>query len=113
MNTLNDECSPTLMALLGAISPNLNNTLQAAMIGHIVTSAVSDQATSLQLALSVLLSRQRKVIEELHSFGVTTTYDELRRLRIPAAHAVVSAQRGLTQFDSADGLVQAVSDNFV
>jgi hypothetical protein len=57
------ECSPTLLALLAAISPSLDSTLPAAMIGSIVTSAVSSYFTSLQLAVSVLLSRQRKVIE--------------------------------------------------
>jgi len=34
------ECSQTLLTLLGEISPNLQHTLPAAMIGHIVLSTV-------------------------------------------------------------------------
>ncbi|KAL8560458.1 hypothetical protein ACOMHN_054361 [Nucella lapillus] len=107
-----NECSPTLLALLAAIAPSLDSTLPAAMIGHIVTSAVNSYFTSLQLAVSVLLSRQRKVIEQLHDFGVTSSYDELRRFRISAATAMASVPRGLAQFDSSHGLVQVVADNF-
>ncbi|KAL8613649.1 hypothetical protein ACOMHN_029741 [Nucella lapillus] len=107
-----NECSPTLLALLAAIAPSLDSTLPAAMIGHIVTSAVNSYFTSLQLAVSVLLSRQRKVIEQLHDFGVTSSYDEYRRFRISAATAMASVPRGLAQFDSSHGLVQVVADNF-
>ncbi|KAL8588411.1 hypothetical protein ACOMHN_029580 [Nucella lapillus] len=107
-----NECSPTLLALLAAIAASLDSTLPAAMIGHIVTSAVNSYFTSLQLAVSVLLSRQRKVIEQLHDFGVTSSYDELRRFRISAATAMASVPRGLAQFHSSHGLVQVVADNF-
>ena len=107
-----NECSPTLLALLAAIDPKLDSTLPAAMIGHIVTSAVSSYFTNLQLGLSVLLSRQRKFIDELHTYGVTTSYNELRRFRCSAADAMASVPRGLAHFDSKHGLVQVVADNF-
>ena len=83
-----NECSPTLLALLAAIDPKLDSTIPAAMIGHIVTSAVSSYFTNLRV--SVLLSRQRKFIDELHMYGVTTSYDELRRFRCAAADAMAS-----------------------
>ena len=45
------ECSQTLLTLLGEISPKLQHTLPAAMIGHIFMSTVCDQVTSFQAAL--------------------------------------------------------------
>lgn len=107
-----NECSPTLLALLAAICPNLDSTMPAAMIGHIVTSSVNSYVTNLQLGLSVLLNRQRKLTDELHVYGVTSSYDELRRFRCSAAATMASVPRGLANFDSEHGLVQVVADNF-
>ena len=77
--SLRGECSETLLSLLAEISPNLDSTLPAAMIGHIVLSSVCNQATTLQLALSVLVNQQRNILDQLHNFGVTSSYNELRR----------------------------------
>ena len=82
------------------------------MIGHIVLSSVCDQATSLQVALGTMLSHQRNVIDHFHSFKVTSSYNELRRFRISAAAAVAKDDQGISQFDSNNGLVQVVADNF-
>ena len=48
MNTALAECSNSLLALLSEISPKLELTMQAAMIGSIVTSAINNKATCLQ-----------------------------------------------------------------
>ena len=45
-------------------------------------------------------------------FGITTTYDELRRYRISVASAMEKGDREIAQFDSKQGLVQTVADNF-
>ena len=66
MNTALAECSDSLLALLSAISPQLKSTMQAAMIGNIVTSAVNFQAMCLQIALSVELNRRRKLVDLFH-----------------------------------------------
>lgn len=81
MNVLSPtgDCSETLLSLLAEISPNLDSTLPAAMVGHIVLSSVCNQATTLQLALSVLINQQRSILEQFHNFGVTSSYIELRR----------------------------------
>ena len=47
MNTALAECSDSLLALLSAISPRLESTMQAAMIGNIVTSTVNSKAAVL------------------------------------------------------------------
>ena len=85
-----NDCRPILMALLAAINPRLDYTLPAAMIGQIVTSIVRNAFTSLQLGLNVLLNCQKKIVEDLHAFRVTTSYQELRRLRCSAASAMAS-----------------------
>lgn len=100
------------MALLSEISPSLKYTLPALMIGHIVLSSVCDQATSLQVALGTMLSHQRNVIDHFQSFKVTSSYNELRRFRISAAAAVAKDDKGISQSDSNNGLVQVVADNF-
>jgi hypothetical protein len=99
------ECSPTLLQLLAEITLSLDHTLSAAMIGNIVTAAVCKHATSLQVALSVLLSRQRTLVEELQAFSVTTSYDELHRFRCSAAAARATVPRGLACFEAESGLV--------
>ena len=45
------------------------------MIGNIVAFVVTIRFTKLQLALSVLAS-DRKLIERLHEYGITSTYQE-------------------------------------
>jgi hypothetical protein len=89
LNVVLKQCSKTLMQLLAAVSPSLDSTLSAAMIGHIVTNAVTGHATNLQISMSVLLNKQRAAVDRLHAFGVTASYNELRLFRISAA---VSAQ---------------------
>jgi len=79
------------------------------MIGHIVLRTVCDQVTSLHVALSC-----SSVIDQLNSFRVTSSYNELMRFRISASSAVAKAEQGLAQFDSRNGLdlAQVVVDNF-
>ena len=43
MNTALAECSSTLLSLFAAISPELDSSMEAAMMGSIVTSAVNNQ----------------------------------------------------------------------
>ena len=70
-----DECSETLMTLLSKLSPNFEKSWPAVMFGNIVTSVVTKRFPKLQLALSVLAS-DRKLIEHLHEYGITSTYQK-------------------------------------
>ena len=56
------------------------------MIGNIVISAVSNKPTSLQISLGVVIYEE-SIIEILHNFGITSTYDEVLRFKSSAAHA--------------------------
>ena len=49
------QCSETLFSLLFHISPELNSSLPAYLIGNIRTSAITSKFTSLQCALGVVL----------------------------------------------------------
>ena len=109
---LTGECSGTLLSLLAAISPKLDSTMPAALVGHIIMSAVTGRATLLQLVLSVLLNQQRQLVDHFHKFGVTTSYDELRRFRISAATSVAKDAYAPSKFNCREDLVQVVADNF-
>jgi hypothetical protein len=78
MNSALAKCSNSLLALLSEISPKLASTMQAAMIGSIVMSAVNSRATCLQISLGVLLNQKQKLVDQFHNFGVTPSYNELR-----------------------------------
>ena len=65
------------------------------MVGHTVTSAITGYATNLQIALSVLPNQKRSLSDQLHKFGVTSSYNELRRFRISTAVAAQNGRRGL------------------
>ena len=60
----------------------------------------------------VRLNQKRNISDQLHEFGVTASYNELRRSRISAAVAAQNERRGLTQFESQTGLVLVIADNF-
>ena len=111
MNSALAECSNSLLTLLSEISPKLDSTVQAAMIGNIVMSVVNSRATCLQISLGVLLNQKRKLVDQFHDFGVTSSYNELRRFKISCASTMANSPR-LGLFDSKKGLVQVVADNY-
>lgn len=109
---MDETVSPTLSSLLSLISPKMNRTLAAAMVGNIVTSQVTNQPTDLQIALGLLTRDSKKVVDQLYHFKVTCSYDEVMRFKKSAAHASYSdaGLQGLS--DAGDGLIQIVADNF-
>ena len=104
-------CSPTLINLLGHISTKLDKTLSSAMIGNIITSTVAHIPTTLQIALSLEV-KGAHTIEMLHSFGVTSTYDEMRRFKSSAAQEACNKIKHQGIKNSEAGLIQVVADNF-
>ena len=106
-----EAVSPTLANLLAAISPKLVDSNQALLIGNIVTSCVTNKATSLQIALGVLL-REKQLIDECHAFGVCASYDEILRFKTSVAHATSDKAEVRGLFNSNDGFIQAVADNY-
>ena len=106
-----DDASQTLLHLLSLLSTKLNSTLPAAMIGNIVTSIVTNRHTSLQVALGVTV-REKSIIECLHNFRVTASYDEILRFKASVSHAAAQSQEITGLKECSAGLVQTIADNF-
>ena len=108
------ECvSETLLKLLSCIHPNLSDTLQASMVGNIITSQLTYQPTPLQIAIGVLLGDHKMLIVELYKYGVCCSYNEVRRFRRSAAdHASKKQMLAGLRDKSEGGLVQIIVDNF-
>ena len=101
------SCGKTLLLLLSKVSPSLNKTLCAGLIGNIITTAVTSHPSMLQIALG-LLGREKK-IQQLYSFGTSASYNEIRRYKISAA-----ANRNFLEvkLNSNQELIQDVCDNY-
>ena len=107
---LSGLCLPTLTALLTMISPNFKNNSKAiALISSMIITIARSKVTTLQVALGLLL-QEKKLIEHLYEYGVTASYDEVRRFKISAAYS--ASQEKEQTLDSTVGLIQGISDNF-
>ena len=82
--------SRTVLNLLSSLSPKLDNTLPALLIGNIITSVLTNHPTQLQITLAVLLRESKELLKTMNDFGVTCTYDEL--LRFKKSVAVTAAK---------------------
>ena len=74
-------------------------------MANIVTSAVTSHPAMLQIALG-LLAREKKTIQQLYAFGVSASYDEIRRYKISAAATTNFFDLSL---DAEKGLIQGVT----
>ena len=104
--------SSTLLTLLATLSPKLNKTLPALLIGNTVTSVLKNQAIALQVALGFLLRDSKTIVNNMYDYRVTCSYDELLRFKTSAAVAASSdpSKQGIS--DARQGLIQVVADNF-
>ena len=82
------------------------------LISSIVTSVVKSQATSLQIGLAGEIGESKKRINSIYSYGVCSSYTEYRRFKKSAAKAAVAELKMSGISNAADGLVQAIADNF-
>ncbi len=111
--TLDDALasSPTMLRLLSRLSSKLDRSLPAAMAGNMVTCAVTNKPTRLQIALGVVI-REKMNIELLHDLGITSSYNEVLHFKSSAAHAASEDIRKLGISSENAGFVQVVADNF-
>ena len=109
---LQASASESLLGLLGKISPKLDNTLPALLIGSIVTSVVNNYSTSLQISLALKMGESKQLVNSMSGYGVTCTYSELRRLKKSAALTAVQDKTTTGISNAEDGLVQVIVDNF-
>ena len=77
-----------------------------------VTSVLGLQATALQIALGVLMHR-KKIIQPMHDYNVTCSYDELRMYKKSFAVARYTKLKTEERAPvTVNGLVQIIADNF-
>ena len=98
------------MALLAKISPKLDKTLLAILIGNIITSLLTNSFTTLQIALGVLMKDSKDLVNHFYDSGVTCSYDEILRFKKSAALAATTQSSLSGIFDNHTGLVQAIAD---
>ena len=112
--TASTSISETLLDLLTSVSAKFADfSLQALMVGSIISSVVTNQPTMLQIALGVLMSDHKALINELSKYNVTCTYGETQRFRRSAAVQASKATLTAGVSDcSLGGLVQVIIDNF-
>ena len=101
-----------MLLLLGKLSPKLDNTLPALLIGSIATSVVKGHPTSLQVDLAVKMGESKKLVNSMHAYGITCSYTELRHIKRSAARAAVSDAKLTGISSSENGLVKVIVDNF-
>ncbi len=104
--------SDTLVELLCHVSKKLTDSLQATMIGNIVSSVVCSKPTYLNVALGVMMNRHKSIITDLSKFNVCCTYDEVLRFKHSAAVAVSKEYAEGLVFDPKDGLIHWSAENF-
>ena len=82
------------------------------LIGNIITSVVRNKATDLQIALGVLLRDYKAILGYTYDYGITCSYDEIRRFNKFEAVAAAAdpSVHGISSLEG--GLVQTVVDNF-
>ena len=76
-----EPCSDLLLTLLAELSPKLNHTNTAFLIGNIITSVLTNRPTPLQIILGIAL-RQKSLTELCNEFGITCTYYEVLRFNV-------------------------------
>ena len=86
--------------------------VRALLISSIVTSVVKSQATSLQIGLAGKMGESKKRTNSMYSYGFCSSYTEHRRFKKSAAKAAVADLKMSGISNAADGLVQAITDNF-
>ena len=104
IETGTESACDTILALLAKISPKLDRTLPAILIGNIITILLTNSFTTLQIALGVL-------VNHFHDIGVTCSYDEILRFTKSASLAATTQSSLSGISDNHTGLVQAIADN--
>ena len=98
--------------LFAKISPKLDRTLPAILIGNIITSLLTNSFTTLQISLGVLMKDSKDLVNHLYDFGGTCSYEEIIRFKKSAALAATTQSSLSGISDNHTGLVQAIADNF-
>lgn len=102
----------TVLELLANLSKKLDRTLPALLIGSIINGVLQNHPTDIQIDLGVSARHSKTLINRLHDYGVSCTYDEVLRFKTSAALVAVhdTDLAGLSNAET--GLIQVVADTF-
>ena len=64
------------------------------LISNIMTGVVASKFSMLQVLLGLLVQK-KQLIDHLHEYGVTASYDEFRRFKISAAAALTKQEQSI------------------
>ena len=82
------------------------------LIGNKITSVVRNKTPDLQITLGALLRDYRATLCYTYDYGITCSYDEIRRFK-KSAEVAAAADPSVHGISSAEGgLVQTEVDNF-
>ena len=102
-----------MLTSLAKISPKLDRTLPAILIGNIITSLLTNSFTTLQIALGVLMRDYKDLVNHFYDFGITCSYDGIIRFKKSAALAATTQSSLSGISDNHTRMVQTIADNFV
>ena len=109
IDCLSESTLPTLKNVLQLISPKFSeNSKVISLISSIIATISSSKTSMLQVALGLFIN-EKKLIQHLYEYGITSSYDEVLRFKVSAAYASRNQQHHL---DSSNGLIQGITDNF-
>ena len=97
--TIPYSSSDTLMKLLAETSKHLSYTPPAYLIASIITGKLTNFPTPLQVALGVLMTNSKSLVNQMTNLGITCSYDAVSN----------STLQGIS---INNGLIQRVVDNF-
>ena len=109
-----ESVSDTTALLLSKISSKFDNdSLAMILIGNIITSVTCSQSTDLQVALGILMRRNKMLISELAKYSICCSYDEVRLFRYSAAvHVAHNYDEVGFGMSGSDSLRHCICDNF-
>ena len=109
-NSLTETILPALSVILVTISPKFkDNPKRIVLVSSTVTTITSSKVTMLQVALGNFV-REKKIIEYMEEYGVTSSYDEKGRFKISAVHHTSQDKRSMV--NSKKSSIESVLDNF-
>ena len=82
----------------------------AVLISNIIAGVVTSKVSMVQDAMGLLVQK-KQLIDQLYEYGVTASYDEIRRFKISEA-AASSKQEQSIRLEKGYRLIRGVSDNF-
>ena len=86
------DVSSTFLSLMSQLSSELDSTLPALLIGNMLASILQKRATTLQIALAVMIRDSKILVSTMHHFVVTCTYDDILRFKRSAKTSIAQSK---------------------